>query len=72
MHVIDPESMLTVHHAEHRQLVTNAGAARRARRQQRTVRRVRAFYVVLLRRAYVHARAAQARAEANASPAALS
>ncbi|WP_062076755.1 hypothetical protein [Demequina globuliformis] len=69
MHTIDPESMLTVHHAEHRQLISPAGTARRAYRQHTVIRRVRAVYVVVLRRAYVRARAAQARSEAHASSA---
>lgn len=67
MHTIDPESMLKVHHAEHRQLITPVGTARRDSLRRTVARRVRAAYIVALRRAYVRARAAQARAEAHAS-----
>lgn len=67
MHTIEPGMLLRVHHAEHRLLIDkqHGRPVRRARRVVTT--RARAIQVALLRRAYVRARAAQARAVAHAT-----
>jgi len=67
MHTIDPAMMLAVHHVERRHLTDEGHGrpVRRSRVRRAVTGRARAIQVAVLRRAYVRARAAQARARAH-------